>query len=78
MKRIIILLGIITLSTGCTVVETTKEKYEIYDEAVASYLKPEKVVFCYSRDKEEKRGFEARCFGEGCTVPQCPDQTSGE
>ena len=76
MRSLGILLGITLLTAGCTVIEEKKEDYEA---AVSCYGRPDKVVICWSRDGEERKGFEARCCGKDCSVPQCSDHhESGE
>ena len=54
---------------GCTVV---KERGEAYADATEAFINPDKIVACYKRDGENRTGFEARCFGEGCQLPECP------
>lgn len=68
MKIVIaIIIGIAV--AGCT---TVKQKYEAYEEVASGFTYPDKVVACYKREGDAKRGFEARCFGQECEVPECP------
>ncbi len=54
---------------GCTVIE---QKAEDYQEVAAKFSRPDKIRVCYTREEETRQGFETRCFGNDCELPECP------
>ena len=68
MKTVIVtILGI--MIAGCTVVE---QKFEDYQDVAAKFSRPDKIKVCYQREDDTRTGFEVRCFGENCELPECP------
>lgn len=66
--KIVLPFALLALS-GCT---TLEQRAGDYQEAVGLFTRPDKVKVCYSRDGEDRHGFEARCFGSECELPDCP------
>lgn len=62
------LVALALLSIGC---ETVQEKGRIYRDVGERFAVPDKVVVCYGRDGDVQTGYEARCFGPGCELPEC-------
>ncbi len=54
---------------GCAMAQ---EKGRIYRDVAERFVVPDKVVVCYERDGDVQTGYEARCFGPGCELPDCP------
>ena len=54
---------------GCT---TLEQKGEDYEEMAKCYGRPDKVVACWRREGQTRAGFEARCCGDDCDLPECP------
>ena len=56
---------------GCS---TAQIKAERYQEAFANFINPTVIKICYVRENGNMKGAEYRCFGNGCKLPNCPDE----
>jgi len=65
----VILLSEIIAMAGCTQVD---RKLDAYRDASGRFLHPDKLRICYTREGDKQQGIESRCFGDGCTLPECP------